>query len=166
MATLIRNGRIEPDTWKLPDGAGAAGSPSGDNVIRPLADFLALRASDAPRRGPAGVLLRSTDDPMLLAPHLAHLPLVAVLFERFSDGRGYSIARLLREALDYRGEVRAVGDVLRDQIFYLARCGFDAFVLRADQDATAAVAALRDLGAAYQPAVDRHLPRLRRREAA
>jgi len=166
MPTLIRNGRIEPDTWKLPDDTGAAGSPLEDDVVLQLADYLALRSTAQSPRGRTGVLLRATDDPRVLAPHLAELPLVAVLFDRFSDGRGYSIARLLREALDYRGEVRAVGDVLRDQIFYLARCGFDAFVLRADQDAASAIAALRDFGAAYQAAVDRHLPGLRRRDAA
>ena len=81
------------------------------------------------------------------------LALIAVRFPKFTDGRGYSIARVLRR-LGWQGELRAVGDVLRDQLFYMTRCGFDAFALRADQDAQAALTAFSDFSAPYQPAID------------
>ena len=81
------------------------------------------------------------------------------------DGRGYSIARLLRERYGWRGELRAIGDVLRDQLFYLTRCGFDAFELRAGQDAQAALTALADFSEAYQSSVERPQPLFRRRVA-
>ena len=74
-------------------------------------------------------------------------------FPKFTDGRGYSIARLLRR-LGWKGELRAVGDVLRDQLFYMTRCGFDAFALRDDQDAQVALTAFSDFSTPYQPAID------------
>jgi uncharacterized protein (DUF934 family) len=89
--------------------------------------------------------------------------LIAVNFPQFTDGRGYSIARLLRERYSWRGELRAIGDVLRDQLFYLARCGFDAFMLREGQDAQAALAAFNDFSEGYQASVERPQPLFRRR---
>jgi uncharacterized protein (DUF934 family) len=86
-----------------------------------------------------------------------------VRFASFTDGRGYSLARMLRERYGYRGELRAIGDVLRDQIYYLSRCGFDAFALRADQKPEQALAALDDFSEAYQTSVDRPHPLFRRR---
>ncbi|MGB5063692.1 MAG: DUF934 domain-containing protein, partial [Candidatus Competibacter sp.] len=77
---------------------------------------------------------------------------------KFSDGRAYSQARLLRERHGYRGEIRAVGDVLRDQLFFMARCGFDAFEPRADRSLEDALAAFGDFSASYQPAADQPLP--------
>jgi uncharacterized protein (DUF934 family) len=116
--------------------------------------------------GRIGVLLRGDDDPKLLVPDLARLAVIAIDFPRFSDGRGYSIARLLRSRYGFRGEMRAVGDVLRDQLFYLKRVGFDAFELRGDQDAAAAVSALQDFSDGYQATADQPLPLFRRRAAA
>ena len=72
----------------------------------------------------------------------------------FSDGRGYSNARILRERLGYRGELRAIGDVLRDQLFLMRRCGFDSFEIRPDRSAADALASLRDFRHAYQHATD------------
>jgi uncharacterized protein (DUF934 family) len=94
---------------------------------------------------------------------MRHFALVAVNFPQFTDGRGYSSARLLRERYGWRGELRAIGDVFRDQLFYLARCGFDAFALRQGEDAQAALAAFDDFSDAYQTAADRPLPLFRRR---
>jgi uncharacterized protein (DUF934 family) len=88
-----------------------------------------------------------------------------VHFPTFTDGRGYSTARLLRERYGYRGELRAVGDVLRDQLFYLSRVGFDAFALRQDQDAEGALASLADFSESYQASVERPQPLFRRRIA-
>jgi uncharacterized protein (DUF934 family) len=92
--------------------------------------------------------------------------LIAIDFPTFVDGRGYSSARLVRERLGYRGELRAVGDILRDQVFYLLRCGFDSLLLREDQDVDAALAAFGDFIEVYQRAVDRPVPLFARRGAA
>jgi uncharacterized protein (DUF934 family) len=88
-----------------------------------------------------------------------------VNFPKFNDGRGFSIGRLLRERYGFRGELRAIGDVLRDQLFFLARCGFDAFALRDDQDVDEALGAFADFSEAYQPALDQPVPLFRRRLA-
>ena len=95
-------------------------------------------------------------------PDLNTLPLIAVHFPRFADGRGFSIATLLRNRYGYRNEIRAVGDVLRDQLFYMKRCGFDAFAIREDRSAEDALASLRDFSEPYQGAVDNPLPVWRR----
>ena len=110
--------------------------------------------------------LGAGEEPEAIAADLEHLALVAVHFPKFSDGRGLSTARLLRERYGYEGEVRAVGDVLRDQLPFLERCGFDAFALRDDQDPVAALAAFADLSDAYQGTVTEPLPLFRRRLVA
>ena len=127
----------------------------------------AIEPSTPPPEIGAPVLrLEPHEDPAALAGQLAGAARVEVNFPSFTDGRGYSIARLLRERLGYRGELRAVGDVQRDQVFYLSRCGFDAFLLRDGEDAEAALAALTDFSEAYQTSVERPQPLFRRRSAA
>lgn len=118
-----------------------------------------LRSPDA-----ADVLrLEPADEPARFADRLGAVSRVEVNFPSFTDGRGYSIARLLRERYGYRGELRAVGDVQRDQLFYLAHCGFDAFLLRDGEDAQAALAALHDFSETYQATAERPQPLFRRR---
>ena len=97
------------------------------------------------RPGRIGVLLGPADDPAALVHDLPQLALVAVDFPHATDGRGYSTARLLRERYGYTGELRAVGDVGRDQLFYLARVGFDAFALREGEDVAGALGGVRGL---------------------
>lgn len=121
-----------------------------------LAEFLA--APDGAR----SVRLAPTDDPAALVPHLAALDLVAIEFPVFTDGRGYSFAALLRRRHGFAGELRAVGDVLIDQIFALKRVGFSTFAVRADQDRDRAVRALSTFSDAYQGATDVALPAFRR----
>ena len=89
--------------------------------------------------------------------------MVAIAFPVFTDGRGYSLARLVRERLGFRGELRAVGDVQRDQIFYLLRCGFDAFALGAGKQLDEALGAFEDFTEAYQAGADQPIPLYRRR---
>jgi uncharacterized protein (DUF934 family) len=151
MATLIKNKRIAIDSW-LQLKAEFAIPASGD-VIVPLAVWTAQREQLVKRAGRHGVLLENTDDPRVLTADFDRLGLIAVRFPKFVDGRGYSIARLLRR-LGWKGELRAVGDVLRDQLFYMTRCGFDAFALRDDQDPQVALTAFGDFSAPYQPAID------------
>ena len=118
-----------------------------------------------PSQPEAGEVLRlePADDPAKVADRLGTAVRVEVNFPSFTDGRGYSIARLLRERLGYQGELRAVGDVQRDQLFYLARCGFDAFLLRDGLDAEESLRALQDFSEAYQASVERPEPLFRRR---
>ena len=108
--------------------------------------------------------LAPADDPAALADDLASLALVAIDFPSFTDGRGYSSARLLRERLGYRGELRAVGDIQRDQLYYLSQVGFDAFAVAEERDVEAALAGLRDFSDGYQITQAR-TPWFRRRDA-
>ena len=112
---------------------------------------------------PPDLLLDPGDDPALVAGSLAAARVIAVNFPRFGDGRGYSIARLLRERYGYRGELRAVGEVARDHLFAMAQCGFDSFQLREGEDAQEALAAFRDFSEVYQATATRPQPLFRRR---
>lgn len=166
MAVIIKQRKIVPDTWRLlklaADGSLPAIPPLAD-VIVPLALWQARREPLRLRIGRLGVWLDSDQDPALMADDLDHFQVVAVNFPRFTDGRGYSTARLLRERYRYSGELRAIGDVQRDQLLYLSRCGFDAFSLRADQNPEQALAALEGFSEAYQSSVEQPLPLFRRR---
>ena len=168
MATLIKERQIATDSWRLlRDRADATRLPvpvDGD-VIVPMQRWLGEREQLAARPGRIGVLLAGDDEPARIAEDLRLFGVVAVDFPRFTDGRGYSVGRLLRERYGWRGEMRAVGDVQRDQLFYLARCGFDAFVLREGEDAAVALTAFDDFSERYQSAVDEPLPLFRRRGA-
>lgn len=169
MATLIRKRQIEPDSWQLLRAACAAGPaavPASGDLIIPARLWLDARAVLRERPGRIGVWLASEDDPAPLAADLPLFGIVAVDFPRFTDGRGYTTARLLRERYGWRGELRAMGDIQRDQLFYLARCGFDSFLLREGEDAQAALAAFGDFDEAYQAAADQTLPLYRRRAQA
>ena len=168
MAVIIRQRRVEPDSWLLlkPAADASIAIPPAGDVIVPLAAWREQRAALLARTGRLGVWLESTDDPAQIAGDLQHFALIAVNFPQFTDGRGYSIARLLRERYRWQGELRAVGDVLRDQLFYLSRCGFDAFALRAGEDAQAALAAFDDFSEGYQTSVERPQPLFRRRSPA
>lgn len=113
-----------------------------------------LARDGATSDAPVGIVLMPTDDPLALAGHLDGVAVIAVEFAKFSDGRGYSIATLLRSRLAFKGEIRAVGDVLIDQLFAMARCGIDSFALRGDQDVEAAKRAFETFAAVYQWAAD------------
>lgn len=165
MATLIDRNGLRPDTWLAFDGDADAIPPDAD-VLIPLDEWRARAAVWSARPGRLGILLSPSDDPASIAGDLGRFALLAVAFPSFTDGRGYSTARLLRERHGWTGELRAVGDVLRDQLFLMARCGFDSFALRADQDATAAVAAFGDFTVVYQTATDEPVPLFRRRRDA
>jgi uncharacterized protein (DUF934 family) len=114
---------------------------------------------------PPDLVLEPTDDPALLAGALAPLRVIAVNFPKYGDGRGYSIARLLRERYGYRGELRAVGHITRDLLFFMESCGFDAFELRPGEDAHEALAGFDDFSESYQASVARPQPLFRRRGA-
>lgn len=168
---LIKDQQIIKDTWHLLDGeattpenlAQTLAHHQGQDIIVPLNCWLEARDQLGSRQGQTGVWLQSNEVPAPLAADLSRLPVVALNFPAFSDGRAYTSARELRQNMAYEGEIRAIGDVLRDQLFYMARCGFNAFALREDQDAEAALSAFYDFSDAYQASVDRPLPLFRRR---
>lgn len=148
---LVKNGAVVPDPYvsveaeaPLPDGA----------IIVPLARLLAEGEALARRNSPLGVLVPNAADVNVLAPHLSHLSLVVLDFPKFRDGRAYSQARLLRERLGYAGELRAHGNVLRDQLILMVRCGFDAFEIAKDADIAAFSKALASYSLFYQPTGD------------
>jgi uncharacterized protein (DUF934 family) len=109
-----------------------------------------------------GVWLASSDRPEALQEDIARFSVLAVDFPKFADGRGYTIAYLLRERLGYQGELRAIGDVLRDQLYYMQRVGFDSFAVRSDKDINEAIKGLSDFSEVYQASVDQPQPLFRR----
>ena len=123
---------------------------------------IATESAPSPEQGEV-LRLEPTDDLASVADRLGRVARVEVNFPKFGDGRGFSIARLLRERYGYRGELRAVGQVGRDHLFYLESCGFDAFLLRDGEDPEEALAAFNDFSESYQASVERPLPLFRRR---
>jgi uncharacterized protein (DUF934 family) len=166
---VIRGRRVEDDAWQVVGLAAgddlSAPLPQGP-VLVPLALWQSRRGELAARRDPAGVWLKPEDDPAALAADLDRFSLIAVHFPKFADGRGYSTAALLRTRYGYRGELRAFGDLGRDQLLDLARCGFDAFKLAPNHDPESALAAFDALSARYQGSVDDPVPLFRKRAVA
>lgn len=146
--TLIKLGQPETDTWALSRVEDAL--PETRPVIVPVA--LWMQNKEDGKLAPW--LSSDTELTPALADDLAKSPLVAIDFPAFTDGRGYTLARLLRERFGYQGEIRAIGDVLVDQLYYMSRCGFDALALREDQHLEDALRALGAFSVSYQPGVD------------
>jgi uncharacterized protein (DUF934 family) len=165
MPRLIKGRALVEDRWTLQrDVSSPAELAEGVPVIVPLAFWLEHRDALL-ARGDVGVWLAPSDDPAALAD-VGALPVIAVDFPKFTDGRGYSIARFLRDRHRFTGELRAIGDVLRDQLFALAECGFDAFALRDDRDATAALSGFDDFTGVYTSTSHTPQPWFRRRESS
>jgi len=158
--TLIRLIQDEPviETNNWVDLDDDAPLPDGTPVVVSLERWQTEREILDVHSTPVGVRLRSDQRVDEIADDLPDLPLVALDFPNMNDGRHFTSARLLRERHGYRGEIRATGQVLRDQLFFMARCGFDAFQLAPDKDGKAALRAFREISVVYQPAVDRRLP--------
>lgn len=148
-AQLIRNVALLADDAPLL--ADDAALPAGRALVS-LARWKAERATLPVDR--IGVQVPNTEDIVELWPTLAGATLIALEFPKSADGRAFSQARLLRQRCGYRGELRAVGEVLRDQLQFMQRCGFDAYLLRADQNGEACLQAFADFGMAYQNAAD------------
>jgi uncharacterized protein (DUF934 family) len=162
---IIRDGRVQPESWQfvgLEEAAAVEALPAGPVVV-PLALWKAQRAQLQERGTPVGVWLKPDDEPGELADDVASLPFIAVHFPKFTDGRGYSTASLLRRRYGFRGELRAFGDVGRDQLFFLKRVGFDSFGLATHRDPVSAIASFGDFTRPYQGSVDDPVPLFRKR---
>lgn len=164
MQRIIKNEQIVDETWHLLDKeASLDGLPNSDDLIVPLRLWREHAHALKARDGGLGVWLDADEAVEDIADDLTHFQTVALNFPVFTDGRHYSSARLLRERYGYKGEVRAIGDVLRDQLFYMRRCGFDAFAIRPDRDPDDALKSLKDFSVTYQAATDDPRPLFRRR---
>jgi uncharacterized protein (DUF934 family) len=158
---LVRDGRIVDDNYvRILDDAPM---PDGVPVIVSAARLMAGAAKLAGRAAPTGVLWPNSRKVAELAPWLDRLALVALVFPIFRDGRAYSQARQLRERYRFGGELRATGDVLRDQFLFLLRAGFDALEVRKDADAAAFADAISRYSVFYQPSADGRASALRQR---
>jgi uncharacterized protein (DUF934 family) len=162
---IIKGREVVADDWSVlrldeeqaPEGAVV---PEG-KIIVPLAVWLAQREQLAARAS-IGVWIGADERPESLKGELDKFGVVAVDFPKFTDGRGYSIAFNLRKRLGYTGELRAIGDVLRDQLFSMHRVGFDAYATRPDRSIHDALKGLTVFSETYQASVDENLPLYRR----
>lgn len=167
MAQLIKHGVATTDSWQILDLAAGESPetvalPEGD-VIFPLAVWQ-VRKDEIVSRPTIGLLLQPADRVEDVAGDLASFNLIAVNFPKFVDGRGYSTAALLRQRYGYTGELRAVGDVLHDQLFFMRRVGFDSYALKDGKSLDYAIAAgFKPFTEAYQGATDQAQPYFRRR---
>ncbi|EGF92301.1 hypothetical protein ABI_07350 [Asticcacaulis biprosthecium C19] len=150
---VTRDGAVIPDGWTLlaDDDTTGADGPFILGFER------ALRELDG-RNGHYGVRVMPGDDVRLLEPFLEKIALIEVAFPGYRDGRGYSTARILREDFGYTGIIRAVGDVLRDQLFYMLRCGFDEFLVKDKDPSQAITSAAQRFTTFYQGAADANRP--------
>ena len=158
---IIKNKTVIDDDWsvlRLQPGDSANHVDIGPGkVIVPLEVW--KKQQDTLRsRSPLGVWLACDISCQGLEHDINHFAVIAIDFPIFTDGRGYSLAYQLRARLGYRGELRAIGDVLRDQLFYLQRVGFDAFAPRPDRDIHDALKGLSDFSERYQASWDQPLP--------
>lgn len=161
MRNIIKDRQIVADDWtvlKLEEGqAPESVTVAAGKVIVPLKVWQAQREALA-SRADVGVWIDSDERAEALKEDVARLPVIAVNFPKFADGRGYSIAYNLRMRLNYTGELRAIGDVLRDQLFYMQRVGFNAFAVREDKNINDALKSLNDFSQPYQNSVDLKAP--------
>ena len=156
---VIKDRQIVEDNWQrmveinddqaLPEGD----FPEGD-IIVPFKYWQAHQQALQGRAGKLAICLDGDDDTEEAAKYSAQFDLIALNFPAFTDGRSYSHARLLRERYGYEGELRAVGDVMRDQLFFMQRCGIDSFQLCEDKDLEDALNAFDEFSVKYQPAAD------------
>lgn len=162
---IIKNKMIVEDDWSVlrlgeQESVENIVVPAG-KVIVPLKVWLAQRVT-LQQRAELGVWFATDEWLEELKGDVQKFSVIAVHFPKFSDGRGYSIAFNLRARLGYTGELRAIGDVLRDQLFYMQRVGFNAFATRPDRNIQDALKGLTDFSEVYQTSFDQKLPLFRR----
>jgi uncharacterized protein (DUF934 family) len=158
---LVKGGKITPDAFLAV--ADDAPLPVDGGVLISAARFLEGAEAILQRPGKTGVIWPNNRDVDDLVPYLDRLAAVALVFPTFRDGRAYSQARLLRERYHYRGELRATGQVLRDQFVFMLRAGFDSFDVKKQSDAEAFAQTVQRYSVFYQPTGDGRITALHRR---
>src|SRR5258708_3708335 len=158
---LVKNGKISGEAFV--HVADDADIPGDGAILISSARFLADPETLSGRVGKTGVIWPNNRDVDDLVPYLDRLAVVALVFPTFRDGRAYSQARLLRERYSYRGELRATGQVLRDQFVFMLRAGFDAFEVQKESDAEACAATAKRYSVFYQRTGDGRVTALNRR---
>ncbi|MDE2150546.1 MAG: DUF934 domain-containing protein [Gammaproteobacteria bacterium] len=152
MNRIIRGDAVVADDWRtLADDAQPA---AGAKVIVPLQRWREQRATLLAAAAAVGVRIPNTEDVDTLWPEIAGRPLLALEWPKYGDGRAHSQAQILRRRFGFKGELRAVGEIGRDLVFHLRRCGFDVIVPRAGENLAGCLQALQDFSTAYQPAAD------------
>ena len=162
MPNIIKNGAIVEDTYHVVTDVGVL--PAADIVVS-LDVWQQQRADVLAHPHKKGIMLKPDQHPEAIVDDLTHLDIIALAFPTFADGRGYSYAVLLRQRYGFKGELRATGDIFKDNLFYLKRCGFDSFVVRVDKDLEVALQGLQDFSECYQASTDESMPLYRRRIA-
>jgi len=161
MAQLLKDNQIIDDSWLILDDS-AETLPSG-NILLSLEQWQQFSDQLSQHNGELGLWLEGNAEIDAVIDSLQQLSLIAIKFPKFVDGRGFSLARLLRERYNYNGELRAIGEFIRDQLYLLKRCGFNAFQLTEDQDLSEASKSLNDFSETYQVSADQQEPLFRRR---
>jgi uncharacterized protein (DUF934 family) len=162
MPKIIKDAAVIEDSWQMPELETTSDLPEGQ-VLVSLEYWNANQTEIAEAADRAGLVLEPTETPDQIVGDIGGIPVIAVKFPIFADGRGFSIGRLLRERYGYEGELRAVGSPIRDQLTYLSRVGFNAFQLAEHYNPEEALASLKDFSDNYQVAFDQPVPLFRRR---
>jgi uncharacterized protein (DUF934 family) len=149
---LIKGGEVVGDPWRLL--AADEPEPTEGPIVVTLERWQREQNALLARAAPLGLRLKAGEHPKVIGEQVARFALIALEFPKFTDGRAYSYARLLRERYGYKGELRAVGQVLRDQLLFMHRCGFDAFEIARADAAEAWRKAMVEVSVFYQPAGD------------
>ena len=160
---VIKDKQVIEDNWQWLQEPDEASLSSAEDIIVPFKYWQANRDTLQQHRGKLALCLDGDDPVEDLADFLEQFELIAFQFPVFGDGRGYSLARVLRQRYGFGGDVRALGDVLRDQLFYMQRCGINSFQLREDRDMEDALKGLSDFTNVYQGAADEANPIPRKR---
>lgn len=160
MHQYLKDGVVTDNSWQLV-AADSESLPEGD-ILVPAALWRDNQQQLENHSGNVGVWIDSHEEIEEFAATITRAPVVAINFPKFVDGRGFSLARLLRERYGYIGEIRAIGHFIRDQLFLMQRCGFNAFQFDSEVDLAAASESLTDFSDSYQVAADEPEPLFRR----
>ena len=158
---LVKSGKIMSDAFV--HVADDDPLPDGGAILISSTQFIGDAEALSRREARTGVIWPNNRDLDDLVPYLDRLAVVALVFPTFRDGRAYSQARLLRERHNYRGELRATGQVLRDQFLFMLRAGFDSFEVKKPADAEAFANTVKRYSVFYQPTGDGRMTALHRR---
>lgn len=162
---VIKGHEITTDSWtRLEAGDLDNALPDGDLIV-PLSFWRSAREQLLEREGRVAICLNGEDEIDEIKDDLSNFELIAIEFPVFRDGRGYSLARALRQRYGYEGDIRAVGDVLRDQLFFMQRCGITSYVIKEGKDWQDALRGFSDFSVRYQGATDGIDPIYRQRQA-